>query len=250
MALTCEKGPAQFRLATDIFAAPRFRIDMGASYALSRYATLYFDAKNLTDTPLQFTEGPTNSRPIQREFYDATYPAGLRGSFRPGARASRIPPLAQGVRYRAHPLLIACCLLAAGPAVARDTAPFTLVQSTKLGAPERWDYVQFDPAGRRVFVAHGDRTDVVDGRSGRVLGHVGPLEGAHGTAIAAELHRGFADSGLSRTLTVFDLDSLKPRMPGTATSWPACRSAPAATPWRSTPGAGWCSAPTAPAACR
>ncbi len=97
VALTYEKGPVQFRFstayvghnlyaigasrATDIFAAPRFRIDMGTSYVINRYATLYFDAKNLTDTPLQFTEGPTNSRPIQREFYDATYLAGLRSSF-------------------------------------------------------------------------------------------------------------------------------------------------------------------------
>ena len=110
--------------------------------------------------------------------------------------------------------LAACCLLAAfsvpGPARTRDAAPFTLVRSTRLGAPERWDYVQFDQANRRVFVAHGDRTDVVDARSGHVLGHVGPLEGAHGTAIAAELHRGFADGSRSRTLTVFDLDSLRP----------------------------------------
>lgn len=97
VALTYEKGPVQLRFATayvghnlyaigssratDIFAAPRFRIDMGTSYVLNRYATLYFDAKNLTNTPLQFTEGPTNSRPIQREFYDATYLAGLRGTF-------------------------------------------------------------------------------------------------------------------------------------------------------------------------
>ena len=109
--------------------------------------------------------------------------------------------------------LAACCLLAAFPvavpAVAGDTASYTRVWSTRLGAPERWDYVQFDPASRRVFVAHGDRTDVVDGRSGRVVGHVGPLEGAHGTALAPELHRGFTDSGLSGTLTVFDLDSLR-----------------------------------------
>ncbi|WP_428391729.1 TonB-dependent receptor [Lichenicoccus sp.] len=97
VALTYEKGPVQFRFgtayvghnlyaisssrATDLFAAPRFRIDMGTSYALNRYATLYFDAKNLTNTPLQFTEGPTNSRPIQREYYDATYLAGIRASF-------------------------------------------------------------------------------------------------------------------------------------------------------------------------
>lgn len=116
---------------------------------------------------------------------------------------------------RIRSLLASCCVLTPAflgspePAAARGV-PFTLAHATRLGAPERWDYVQFDPASGRVFVAHGDRIDVVDGRSGRVLGHVGPLEGAHGTAIAPELRRGFADSGLSRSLTVFDLDSLKP----------------------------------------
>ena len=97
VALTYEKGPVEFRFATayvsrnlyafgssratDIFASPRFRVDMGSSYAINRQVSVYFDAKNLTDTPLQFTEGPTNSRPIQREFYDVTYLAGWRANF-------------------------------------------------------------------------------------------------------------------------------------------------------------------------
>ena len=54
---------------------------MGSSYVINRYATLYIDMKNLTDTPMQFTEGPTNSRPIQREYCDVTYLAGLRSTF-------------------------------------------------------------------------------------------------------------------------------------------------------------------------
>ncbi len=109
-------------------------------------------------------------------------------------------------------LLVSCCLIAwtamSAQAQQRD-APYVLAHTTTLGAPERWDYVLFDPAGHRAFVAHGDRVDVVDAGSGRITGHVGPLEGAHGTALAPALHRGFADSGLSHSLTVFDLDSLK-----------------------------------------
>ncbi len=97
VALLYEKGPIDFRFATafvsrnlyaigssratDIFSAPRFRIDIGSSYAITRHLSVYVDMKNLTDTPLQFTEGPTNTRPTQREFYDATYLAGLRSSF-------------------------------------------------------------------------------------------------------------------------------------------------------------------------
>ena len=133
---------------------------------------------------------------------------------------------------RFRPLLAVCSLLACtAPSghTRRDSAPhlqndsgYVQVQATTLGAPERWDYLQFDDAARRVYLAHGDRTDVVDADSGRIVGHVGPLDGAHGTAIVTDLHRGFADSGLSASLTVFDLDSLK-----TITRLPAGKDADA-----------------------
>ncbi len=67
--------------ATDIYAAPRFRLDAGATYAISPKVTFYLDAKNLTDTPLKFTEGSSDSRVIQREIYDVTVLGGLRASF-------------------------------------------------------------------------------------------------------------------------------------------------------------------------
>jgi hypothetical protein len=40
----------------------------------------YFNAKNLTNAPLRFYEGAPN-RPIQREFYDATFEAGVKIHF-------------------------------------------------------------------------------------------------------------------------------------------------------------------------
>ena len=113
---------------------------------------------------------------------------------------------------RLRSLLASCCLLAlASQARAHDAAPaYIQTHATRLGVPDRWDYVLFDPTSGRVFVAHGDHTDVIDGHSGRIVGRVGPLEGAHGTVVAPELGRGFADSGESRSLTAFDLGSLKP----------------------------------------
>jgi hypothetical protein len=55
-------------------------MDLGSSYTIARQVKLYFDAKNLLNTPLEFTEGPSQSRPIQREFYDITLMAGVRVS--------------------------------------------------------------------------------------------------------------------------------------------------------------------------
>jgi len=53
-------------------------MDFGSSYAVLPDLKVYFEAKNLLNTPLEFTEGPSASRPIQREFYDITLLAGVR----------------------------------------------------------------------------------------------------------------------------------------------------------------------------
>lgn len=62
--------------ATDVFSEPRFSLDFGSSYALTDTVSLYFNAKNLTNTALKFAEG-SSDRTIQREFYGATYQLGL-----------------------------------------------------------------------------------------------------------------------------------------------------------------------------
>lgn len=63
---------------TDIFSSPRFRLDLQTSYAITPNLIAGFDAKNISNTPLEFTESQVASRPIQREFYDATYLFSLR----------------------------------------------------------------------------------------------------------------------------------------------------------------------------
>jgi TonB-dependent receptor len=66
--------------AQDVYSHSRLSLDFGASYAVSHMLRVYFDAKNLLDTPLEFTEGPSIQRPIQREFYGITLLAGVRYS--------------------------------------------------------------------------------------------------------------------------------------------------------------------------
>jgi len=62
----------------DVYSRPRLTMDFGSSYAINHTLKVYFDAKNLLNTPLEFTEGPSSYRPIQREFYDVTLLAGVR----------------------------------------------------------------------------------------------------------------------------------------------------------------------------
>ncbi len=60
----------------DVFSEPRTSVDFGSSYAVTKTVSVYFNAKNLTNTPMTFTEG-SSDRVIQREFYGKTYQLGL-----------------------------------------------------------------------------------------------------------------------------------------------------------------------------
>ncbi len=58
----------------------RLTLDFSSSYRIAPHWTVYFDAKNLLNTPLRYYEGSPN-RPIQREFYDVTLEGGVRAKF-------------------------------------------------------------------------------------------------------------------------------------------------------------------------
>lgn len=74
-------GKTQFGItgspATDNFEDHRTTLDFTSSYDIADYLTVYFNAKNLTNSPLRFYERAEN-RPIQREFYSYTLESGLK----------------------------------------------------------------------------------------------------------------------------------------------------------------------------
>ena len=105
---------------------------------------------------------------------------------------------------------------AASSALASDAMPaqpapaYRLTKSVVLGAPDRWDALTFDPASGRVYIAHGDRVTVVDGKSGAILGNVeGFPGGTHDIAIVADEGRGYTDDGEAGIAASFDLKTLK-----------------------------------------
>ena len=64
----------------DVIQDNRTTLDFTSAYHINQHWTVYFNAKNLLNTPLRYYEGFV-FRPIQREFYDATYEAGVRAHF-------------------------------------------------------------------------------------------------------------------------------------------------------------------------
>jgi len=117
-----------------------------------------------------------------------------------------------------HRKLVALLIIAAA-GIAADASSvsfaeskpdYRVVQTVKLGSPDRWDYVVFDPSSKRVYVAHGNEVTVVDGRKGNIVGHIiGLPGGTHGIAVAAGSGKGYTDDGEAGEAAAFDLSTLE-----------------------------------------
>jgi YVTN family beta-propeller protein len=109
--------------------------------------------------------------------------------------------------------LLACAIAAlavllpaaAAPAPAAGYAVKTL---WALDGAGKWDYADIDPQRQRLFIARGDRVQVLSLPSGKVLGEIAGTEGVHGVAFAQDLKLGFTSNGKANSVTVFDLDTL------------------------------------------
>ena len=94
-------------------------------------------------------------------------------------------------------------------AVAQN-ASYKITHTYPLGGAGSWDYVVPDPPSHRIFIARQTRVMVVDEDSGKLLGEVPGINGAHGTAIAAASGHGFATSGMDQAVVMFDLKTFQP----------------------------------------
>ncbi|HUK19916.1 MAG TPA: hypothetical protein VLW65_26025 [Bryobacteraceae bacterium] len=104
---------------------------------------------------------------------------------------------------------LAVCLLAASAVVLAQPSSYRITHTYTLGGEGRWDYVVPDPPNHRVFIARQDRVMVVDEDTGKLLGEVTGIDGAHGTAPVNSEGRGFATSGNDGTVRMFDLKTFK-----------------------------------------
>src|SRR5579864_1499497 len=88
-------------------------------------------------------------------------------------------------------------------------AQYSIVNTFPVGGEGSWDYVVPDAPNHRVFIGRQNRVMVVDETSGKLLGEVTDIHGAHGTAIAEKSGHGFATSGNDSSIVMFDLKTFK-----------------------------------------
>jgi DNA-binding beta-propeller fold protein YncE len=106
-------------------------------------------------------------------------------------------------------LVLITLLAVAVPAFAQPTPAYRITHTYTLGGDGRWDYVVPDPANHRLFIARQTRVMVVDEDSGKLLGEVAGVNGAHGTAVVNAAGHGFATSGADGIVLMFDLKTFE-----------------------------------------
>jgi DNA-binding beta-propeller fold protein YncE len=93
--------------------------------------------------------------------------------------------------------------------IGQSSSSYRITQRYRLGGDGSWDYIVPDPPHHRLFIARQNRVMVVDEDSGKLLGEISGIQGAHGTAVAESSGRGFATSGNDQSVVVFDLKTFK-----------------------------------------
>lgn len=103
-------------------------------------------------------------------------------------------------------ILFASLVLAASSTFAQS---YVLDKTIPLPGNGGYDYLYLDPAASRLYVSHGTEVNVVDVKTGQLLGTIGNMSGVHGIAIASGLNKGFISDGKANAVIAFELTTLK-----------------------------------------
>src|SRR5438034_991848 len=106
-------------------------------------------------------------------------------------------------------IILIFVLAAIVPLLAQSSSSYRVAHTYAIGGDGAWDYVVPDPPNHRLFIGRQNRVMVVDEDTGKLLGEVTGIQGAHGTAVAAATGHGFATSGSDQSVVMFDLKTFK-----------------------------------------
>jgi Uncharacterized conserved protein len=84
-----------------------------------------------------------------------------------------------------------------------------LVNKISIEGNGSWDYISVDEASSKIYVSHATVAQVIDSKTGTLVGTIPDTKGIHGIAIAADLNKGFTSNGRDSSVTVFNLKTLE-----------------------------------------
>lgn len=90
-----------------------------------------------------------------------------------------------------------------------EKSMYSIVKTIHLAGNGGWDYLSIDETTGRLFISHGTVVNVVDTKTGNLVGTIQNTPGVHGIAFAPELNKGFISVGKDTSVTVFNLKTLE-----------------------------------------
>jgi YVTN family beta-propeller protein len=86
---------------------------------------------------------------------------------------------------------------------------YRIVRKISLPGNGFWDYITVDETNGRIFQSHNSMVQVVDIKTGKLVGTIPNTKGVHGAALAPDLNKGFTSNGQDSSVTVFNLKTLE-----------------------------------------
>ena len=107
--------------------------------------------------------------------------------------------------------LIVCILLASHFMCTAQTekSNYKIVNKFSVEGDGSWDYIAVDENTDRLFVSHGMETNIVDSKSGKLLGTIENTKGVHGIALSQDENKAFISCGKDSTVTIINLTTLE-----------------------------------------
>jgi hypothetical protein len=87
--------------------------------------------------------------------------------------------------------------------------PFFIKQTWIIGGVGPWDYLTIDPVAERLYIAHGHAVQVVDVKSGSIVGQISGLGEAHSIALDDSGEFGYISDGAAGKVVAFDRRTLQ-----------------------------------------
>jgi DNA-binding beta-propeller fold protein YncE len=95
-----------------------------------------------------------------------------------------------------------------GASLSVHAADYRVQTHYPVAGNEGWDYISVDSVGRRIYVSHSVRVNVLDEDTGAAIGTIEDTPGVHGIAIAPKQKHGFTSNGKEDKVSMFDTTNL------------------------------------------
>ena len=90
-----------------------------------------------------------------------------------------------------------------------EKSNYTIANKFSIEGDGGWDYITCDENSGRLFISHGMVTQVIDNKTGKLLGIIQDTKGVHGIALAQEENKAFISCGRDTSIAVVNFTTLE-----------------------------------------